>query len=107
MSGESATDRRARRRRAPTQPEPTPPSTDACSGRASDYRIRIRYREPDFERRNGPRDEPFSWTFEIRATTASAAESAAIREFHDIARQSSVCWERVIVDVEVLGGGAF
>jgi hypothetical protein len=65
------------------------------------FRVRILYREPGFEARNGPQDAPFNATYDIKAVDEAAAITLSIEEFHATAKLSSVGWVRKIVSVEV------
>jgi hypothetical protein len=66
-----------------------------------EFRVRIMYREPTFEARNGLIEEPFDWTYSINAVDKAAAIALAIKEFHATARLSSFGWVRKMVSVEV------
>jgi hypothetical protein len=66
-----------------------------------EYRVRIMYREPGFEAREGRKGAPFSWTYNINAVDEVAAFTLAVEEFRATAKLSSVGWVRNIVSVEV------
>jgi hypothetical protein len=65
------------------------------------FRVRIMYREPGFEARNGPQEAPFNAIYNINAVDEAAAIVLATEEFHATARLSSVGWVRKIVCVEI------
>jgi hypothetical protein len=73
--------------------------TAVDSGPRQPYRVTILYREPEVEARNGVRPTPFRWTYRMEAFDRDAAAAAAVSEFHETARQSSVGWRRDIVAV--------
>ena len=66
------------------------------------YRVRIDYREPTYEARVGAKSDPYSWTYEILATTPQEAAEDALRQFREITRVSNVGWLRQVVSVRVL-----
>ena len=66
------------------------------------FRVRIMYREPNFEDSIGRKEDPFTWTYRINAVDEAAAIALAINEFHATAKLSSVGWVRNIVSVEVI-----
>ena len=65
------------------------------------YRVVIHYREPSYESRHGRKDEPYRWTFQVRARSDDDAVDFAVAEFEEIERKSSVSWTREIVGVFV------
>jgi hypothetical protein len=64
------------------------------------FKVTVFYREPDFEARIAPRAEPFRWTYQIKASSPTAAASAAAAEFAETARLSSVSWRRDIIAID-------
>lgn len=62
------------------------------------YRVRVRYREPGYERRHGARAEPYEWRCEVRAGTGAEAVDAALAQFRALQRKSSVGWTRLVID---------
>lgn len=66
------------------------------------FRVRIIYREPEFQRRNPDCPREFTSLFEIPAATSGAeAVRLALAEWDHCARHSGVSWERVIQSVIV------
>lgn len=65
------------------------------------YHVRIFYREPTYELANGPKKDPYSWTYRIQADTEEKAIALALEEFRAMERNSSVGWVRVITGTEV------
>jgi hypothetical protein len=66
-----------------------------------EFKVRIMYREPNFEDRNGPKEEPYVGIYNVTAVDEAAAIALAIEEFHLTAKLSSVGWVRKIVSAEV------
>jgi hypothetical protein len=64
------------------------------------FEVTIRYREPQFEARNGRIGHAFNSIYRIVARDREAALRIAIAQFEEIARQSQVRWRRDIVGVE-------
>ena len=70
--------------------------------RQSGFRVRIIYREPEFQRRNPQCPQQFSSLFEIHdALTSAEAVRRALTEWDFCVRHSGVSWERVIQSVVV------
>ena len=65
------------------------------------YEVTIRYREPSYERKVGPKAEPYRWTFEIVSDDDATARDRAVGQFREMERLSSVGWVRVIERVDV------
>jgi hypothetical protein len=70
-------------------------------GEKKAFNVRIRYREPGYELRRGrEKSSPYAASYKISAVNEEAAIILAMEEFHELAKLSSVGWERVIVSVE-------
>ena len=65
---------------------------------ATDWRVTIPYREPDYAMRNPDSPSEFLAVYKIRAQTAEAARQLALDIFQAEARSSSVGWRRVAID---------
>jgi hypothetical protein len=66
------------------------------------FRVRIIYREPEFQRRNPHCPREFSSLFEVPdALSGVEAVRRALLEWDFCARHSGVSWERVIQSVVV------
>jgi len=70
------------------------------------FLVDVQYREPEYERRNGPREEPYRWRYVIDALAPAHAVELAIAEFRRIAAISSVSWQRDIVSIAVASRAA-
>lgn len=68
----------------------------------TEFIVEIRYREPNYEAREGERDEPFRFRYRIHAGNAEAATSLALDQFRRISELSSVGWIRDVVSVDVM-----
>ena len=74
----------------------------SVSARQPGFRVRIIYREPEFQRRNPGGPPQFSSLFDLPAATSGAeAVRLALEEWEHCARHSGVSWERVIQAVVV------
>ena len=71
-------------------------------GPRTEFRIRIRYREPSYARRSGPPEQAYRWTYSIVADSEEQAKVMAQAEFRKMARLSSVGWAREITEIAVL-----
>jgi hypothetical protein len=69
------------------------------------YHVRIRYREPSYERRAGRRPQPYVFEYQLTAPSADAAAVLAAQEFKASHRLSGVGWTREIVGIEVWRDG--
>lgn len=65
------------------------------------FRVRIEYREPEFEARTGARETPYRFTYRIAAGSDVQAREDALAEFSETTALSSVGWRREIVAVNV------
>jgi hypothetical protein len=65
------------------------------------YDIEILYREPTFELRGSEREEPFSWNYEVTASTPEFAFEEALARFREMAADSGVSWIRKVVVIRV------
>jgi hypothetical protein len=70
-------------------------------GEKKAFNVQIRYREPGYELRGGNKKRtPYTASYKISAVNEEAAIILAMEEFHELAKLSSVGWERVIVSVD-------
>jgi hypothetical protein len=67
----------------------------------SRYHVRIEFREPTYELRAGPKQEPYLFGYDVEAASESDAEESALLEFRETARLSSVAWIRQVLQVIV------
>jgi hypothetical protein len=65
------------------------------------YDIEILYREPTYELRGPEREEPFSWTYEVTASSPEFAFEEALARFREMAADSGVSWIRKVVLIRV------
>ena len=66
------------------------------------YVVEVRYREPTYEERHGPREHPYRFRYRIEAASEEAAARMAVAELERVTALSSVSWVRVVVGVDVL-----
>ena len=71
-------------------------------GPRTEYRIRILYREPTYERDAGPPERDYRWTYSILANDVAQAKAMAEAEFRKIEKLSSVGWAREITEIVVV-----
>lgn len=65
------------------------------------FLVEILYREPGYEARHGPREQPYRWRYAVSASSPATAEGMALAEFKTIASLSSVGWIREVVAVHI------
>ena len=68
---------------------------------ASEYLVEVWYREPTYEASVGPKAEPYTWRYRIRAYSEAEAQERALGQFKALAEVSSVGWVREVVEVKV------
>lgn len=72
------------------------------TGRRGRFLVEVRYREPSYELRHGPREEPYRFRYRLQAASEQAAIAFVVGEFNRISALSSVGWTRVIVEIVVV-----
>lgn len=78
------------------------PAGTKVLGPRTEYRIRILYREPSYERHAGPHKQDYRWTYRIVADSQEQAKAMAQAEFRKIERLSAVGWSREITEITVV-----
>jgi hypothetical protein len=67
----------------------------------SEYVVEVWYREPTYEAHVGPKAEPYSWRYRIKAGSEAEAQEFALGQFKALAEVSSVGWVREVIEVKV------
>ena len=63
----------------------------------SRYHVRIEFREPTYELRAGPKQEPYLFGYDVEAASELEAERSALQKFQEMARLSNVGWVRQVL----------